>query len=40
MGYKPFTIKQNYIHTGNQVYPIYEDPANTSYVPNWIVGGN
>lgn len=37
MGYKPFTIKQNYIHTGNKVYPIYEDPANASNIPNFII---
>ncbi len=39
-GYKPFTIKQNYIHTGNKVYPLYDDPANTSNIPNFIIHSN
>ncbi len=37
VNYKPFTIKQNYLHNGNAVLPIFDDPNNT-YIPNWIVG--
>ena len=40
VGYKPFTIKQNYIHTGNKVYPLYEDPNNTSNIPNFTLLGD
>ena len=41
-GYKPFTIKQNYLHNGRAVLPIFEDPnsPNSTYIPNWIVGNN
>lgn len=38
-GYKPFKYKQNYIHTGNDVYPIYSDPT-TGYTPNFMFAGN
>ena len=40
VGYKPFTIIQNYIHTGNKVYPLYEDPNNTSNIPNFTLLGD
>lgn len=35
-GVQTFTIKQNYLHNGNVVLPIFDDPNNT-YIPNWIV---
>ena len=31
-GYKPFTIKQNYLHNGNNVLPIFMDPIDP-YLP-------
>ena len=30
VGYKPFTIKQNYLHDGDNIFPIYKDPASVS----------
>lgn len=37
IGYKPFTIKQNYLHDGETVLPIYEDPTK-GYQQNFIFG--
>jgi hypothetical protein len=39
VGYKPFTIKQNYVHTGNKVYTLYDDPSNSSYIPDFTLLG-
>ena len=40
-GYKPFTIKQNYLHDGSNIFPIYEDPANVSNLGlTWLGSGN
>lgn len=30
VGLKPFTIKQNYLHDGSDIFPIYKDPASVS----------
>ena len=32
VGYKPFTIKQNYLHDGNNVLPLFMDPIDP-YLP-------
>lgn len=37
IGYKPFTIKQNYLHDGKTVSPILEDPCK-GYQQNFIFG--
>ena len=39
LGYKPFTYKQNYIHTGDDVLPIFSDPT-TGYTPNFMFRGD
>lgn len=39
VGYKPFTIKQNYVHTGNKVYTLYDDPSNSNYIPDFTLLG-
>ena len=37
VGYKPFTIKQNYLHDGNNVLPVFMDPIDP-YLPVPING--
>ena len=37
VGYKPFTIKQNYLHDGKTVLPMYNDPTQ-GYQQNFIFG--
>ena len=32
VGYKPFTIKQDYLHDGKRIYPIFMDPVDP-YLP-------
>ena len=39
LGYKPFTIKQNYLHNDRAILPIFNDP-NDTYIPNWVVAGS
>ena len=39
LGYKPFTYKQNYIHTGDDVLPIFSD-STTGYTPNFMFRGD
>ena len=41
VGYKRFTIKQNYLHDGNDIFPIYKDPASVSNLGlPWLGSGD